>query len=151
MESFSLDVFDGDFLSIVGSNGSGKTTLLRTLLDLLPPLAGQVKTSAEVRFGYVPQKSKPNLGFPLTVEQVVMLGRVKRIGPMKLPQFKDVQAVVTALSSVGISKLSRKYVHTLSGGQYQRTLIARALASEPNILVLDEPTTGMDIVAEHNF
>jgi ABC-type cobalamin/Fe3+-siderophores transport system ATPase subunit len=80
-----------------------------------------------------------------------MLGRTKKIGPLRKPSAKDYHIVMESLASVGIEKLGTRYIHSLSGGQYQRALIARALASEPNILVLDEPTTGMDIVAEHGF
>jgi manganese/iron transport system ATP-binding protein len=151
LNSFSLDVQYGDFLSIVGSNGSGKTTLIRTLLKLIEPVAGKIVRDTNLTFGYVPQSRKTNLNFPLTVEQVVMHGRVKKMGLFKTPTKKDLQIVKQCLEDLNILPLSSKLINTLSGGQYQRMLIARALASEPNCVVFDEPTTGMDIVAEHSF
>jgi manganese/iron transport system ATP-binding protein len=151
LNSFSLDVQYGDFLSIVGSNGSGKTTLIRTLLKLIEPVAGKIVRDTNLTFGYVPQSRKTNLNFPLTVEQVVMHGRVKKMGLFKTPTKNDLQIVKQCLEDLNILPLSSKLINTLSGGQYQRMLIARALASEPNCVVFDEPTTGMDIVAEHSF
>lgn len=151
LESFSLEIMSSDFLSIVGSNGSGKTTLVKTILNLQKPLSGKVAIESGVTFGYVPQKSNTNMSFPLTVNDVVMHGRVPHMGLFRRPSLYDQEIVAKAIADVGIEKLSHHGIHTLSGGQYQRMLIARALASQPDILVFDEPTTGMDIVAEHSF
>lgn len=151
LKSFSLTLNSGNFLTIVGSNGSGKTTLLRTILGFLKPLSGNVTTKAGLRFGYVPQRAKTQMHFPLTVEQVVMLGRTQLIGLFKSSGAKDRAKVHEALEELGILNLANKRIGTLSGGQYQRTLVARALASEPHIMIFDEPTAGMDLVAQHQF
>lgn len=144
----SLAIPPGDFLAVVGPNGGGKTTLLRTLLAVLPPLAGRREQPAPLRVGYVPQRDHVDALWPLTVEQVTMMGRFPRLGLGRGPGPADRAAVETALERVAISGLAGRRFRTLSGGQRQRTLIARALAAEPQLLVLDEPTNGMDPAAE---
>jgi ABC-type Mn2+/Zn2+ transport system ATPase subunit len=144
----SLAIPPGDFLAVVGPNGGGKTTLLRTLLGVLPPLAGRREQPAPLRVGYVPQRDHVDALWPLTVDQVTMMGRTPRFGLGRGPSAADRAAVSTALARVAISALASRRFRTLSGGQRQRTLIARALAAEPQLLVLDEPTNGMDPSAE---
>jgi ABC-type Mn2+/Zn2+ transport system ATPase subunit len=144
----SLAIPPGDFLAIVGPNGGGKTTLVRTLLGVLRPLAGRREQPAPLRVGYVPQRDHVDALWPLTVEQVTMMGRTPRLGPGRGPGDADRAAVATALERVAISGLAGRRFRTLSGGQRQRTLIARALAAEPQLLALDEPTNGMDPAAE---
>lgn len=145
-----LTVRQGQFLGVVGPNGAGKTTLVRTMLGLLPPIGGTISFPAKhkPRFGYVPQRASVDLGFPLTAFEVALMGRYGLIGPMRRPAEADRQKAKAALADVGMAELSASLFHTLSGGQRQRVLVARALASEPEILVLDEPTTGLDLAAE---
>jgi len=145
--SFSIEA--GDYFGLVGPNGSGKTTILRAILGTIHPLAGEVRVHAPsarpIRFGYVPQRDTVDYVLPYTVGEVVLMGRYHQIGLMRLPSQKDREIVRETLNHVDISDLHDRPLKELSGGQKQRVLIARALASEPDILVLDEPTNGMDL------
>ena len=143
--AFSLN--EGDFLGMVGPNGAGKTTVLRALLGTLKPLSGTVTRAPGLRFGYVPQRDQVDYSFPLKVLDVVLMGRYDRIGLGRRPGKDDRARAMVALEHVGIPDLAGQPLKDLSGGQKQRTLIARALVGEPNILVLDEPTNGMDLVS----
>ena len=143
--SFSIEV--GDFLGLVGPNGAGKTTILRALLGTNAPLAGTVTLAPGLRFGYVPQRDQVDYNFPLRVIDVVMMGRYDRIGLIRRPGADDRRRAITALEHVGIANLADRALTDLSGGQKQRALIARALVGDPNVLVLDEPTNGMDLVS----
>ena len=147
LTDISFHIPEGDFLGLVGPNGAGKTTILRALLGTLQPLGGSVTRSPTLRFGYVPQRDQVDYNFPLKVIDVVMMGRYDRIGLGRRPSDEDRKRAVEALDHVGIAHLADHPLVDLSGGQKQRTLIARALVGEPNILVLDEPTNGMDLVA----
>ncbi len=144
----SLEIRRGEFWGIVGPNGSGKTTLLRTILGTQAPLAGGVRRVKGLAFGYVPQTGTLDEGFPLTVAEIVMMGRYHRIGLFKRPGPGDRDRVGQALADVGISNLADNLYRDLSGGQKQRCLIARALAGDPDVLVLDEPTTGVDMTSQ---
>jgi ABC-type Mn2+/Zn2+ transport system ATPase subunit len=145
-----LSLGPGAFLGVVGPNGSGKTTLIRTMIGLLAPVAGEVRYPRGPRpaFGYVPQKGDIDLSFPLTAAEIVLMGRYPRIGRGCRPGPADRAAAQRALAEVGVADLAPRAFHELSGGQRQRVLLARALAGEPEVLVLDEPTTGMDLPAE---
>jgi ABC-type Mn2+/Zn2+ transport system ATPase subunit len=147
LTDISFDINEGDFLGLVGPNGAGKTTILRTFLGSLEPLGGTVVISPNLRFGYVPQRDSVDSGFPLKVIDVVMMGRYDRVGLGRRPGADDRRRAHQALEHVGIDDLANRPLTNLSGGQKQRTLIARALVGEPNVLVLDEPTNGMDLVA----
>jgi ABC-type Mn2+/Zn2+ transport system ATPase subunit len=150
LRDVALDVPAGDFLGIVGPNGAGKTTLLKALLGTLAPLGGSIRIPEQgVVFGYVPQREAVDETFPLTVHEMILMGRFARIGLLHRPRAGDHERVVESAKHVGIVDLLDRRYRTLSGGQKQRTLIARALAAEPTILVLDEPTNGMDLPAEH--
>jgi ABC-type Mn2+/Zn2+ transport system ATPase subunit len=150
LDDVNLTVYTGDFLGIVGPNGAGKTTLLKALLGTLPPVRGFVSSGARAGlFGYVPQRQGVDETFPLTVREMIMMGRFARIGLLRRPRPDDESRVVAAAEHVGIAPLLDRRYRTLSGGQKQRTLIARALAAEPRVLVLDEPTNGMDLPAEN--
>jgi ABC-type Mn2+/Zn2+ transport system ATPase subunit len=142
----SFDIPEGDFLGLVGPNGSGKTTILRAILNTLNPMAGTVTRAPGLRFGYVPQRDQVDYGFPLKVLDVVLMGRYDRIGIGRRPSADDRKHALSALDHVGIADLAGQPLSALSGGQKQRTLIARALVGRPNVLVLDEPTNGMDLV-----
>jgi ABC-type Mn2+/Zn2+ transport system ATPase subunit len=147
LTDLTFDIPEGDFLGLVGPNGAGKTTILRAILGTLHPLAGTVRRVDGLRFGYVPQRDQVDYGFPLKVLDVVLMGRYDRIGLLRRPTAHDRRLALAALDHVGIEDLAQRPLGDLSGGQKQRTLIARALVGEPNVLVLDEPTNGMDLVA----
>ena len=150
LQDVDLDVPAGDFLGIVGPNGAGKTTLLKALLGTLRPIRGTIRRPDEgVVFGYVPQRQAVDETFPLTVREMILMGRFARIGLVRRPGPDDHARVAEAAEHVAIGDLLGRRYRTLSGGQKQRTLIARALAAEPTVLVLDEPTNGMDLPAEN--
>ena len=148
-----LSIAAGDGVGVVGPNGSGKTTLVRTMLGLLRPVRGAVTfpLRRRPRFGYVPQRAGVDGGFPLTALEVTLMGRYGLIGPVRRPRAVDVERARAALGDVGAADLGPRMFHALSGGQRQRILVARALASEPEILVLDEPTNGMDLPSEQGM
>ncbi len=144
----------GAFVGIVGPNGSGKTTLLRTILALLPPVRGQIRyprLGRSPRVGYVPQRQATDLTWPLSALEIVLMGRYRRIGIARWRSRDDLEAARAALAQVGIADLAERPFHALSGGQQQRVLTARALCGEPELLLLDEPTTGMDLAAERSM
>lgn len=143
----NFNIPQGDFLGLVGPNGAGKTTVLRALLGTLSPLGGTIRRAPGLRFGYVPQREQVSSHFPLRVLDVVLMGRYDRIGLGRRPGRDDRERAFRALEQVGIADLAERRLTALSGGQKQRTLIARALVGEPNVLVLDEPTNGMDLVS----
>ena len=147
LTNLSFTIPEGDFLGIVGPNGSGKTTVVRAMLGTLEPLEGVVVRAPNLRFGYVPQRDHVDSSFPLSVMDVVLMGRYDRIPVGRRPAAADRDRAQRALEQVGIAALADRPLASLSGGQKQRTLIARALVGEPNILVLDEPTNGMDLVS----
>jgi manganese/zinc/iron transport system ATP- binding protein len=147
LTGISFDIPEGDFLGLVGPNGAGKTTILRAILGTLAPLGGSITRVPGLRFGYVPQRDQVDYNFPLKVVDVVLMGRYDRIGLGRRPRASDRQHALDALEHVGIPDLAEHPISALSGGQKQRTLIARALVGRPNVLVLDEPLSGMDLVA----
>ena len=147
LSDLTFEIPEGDFLGLVGPNGAGKTTILRAILGNLAPMAGSVTVAPRLRFGYVPQRDSVDYGFPLKVVDVVMMGRYDRIGLGRRPSADDARRAIEALAQVGIAHLRDQQLSSLSGGQKQRTLIARALVGEPSMLVLDEPTNGMDLVS----
>ena len=149
LDDMNLVLRVGDNLAIVGPNGCGKTTLLKALLGILPPLKGQIRRAAEVRFGYVPQRQYVDEVYPFTTLEIVLMGRYRLLGALARPSSSDKQIALRCLDHVGIADLANRRYRELSGGQKQRVLIARALASEPAVLVLDEPTNDMDIGSEH--
>ena len=147
LPDLTFSIAEGDFLGMVGPNGAGKTTILRAILGTLKPLSGTITHTPNIRFGYVPQRDQVDYNFPLTVVDVVLMGRYDRIGLGRRPGDRDRDLACKALDHVGIRDLADQSLSLLSGGQKQRTLIARALVGEPNVLVLDEPTSGMDLVS----
>jgi ABC-type Mn2+/Zn2+ transport system ATPase subunit len=153
LPAIDLTVVPGTYLGVVGPNASGKTTLVRTMLGLLPPVSGRVEhpRGRPPRFGYVPQRTDSERSFPMTALDLVTMGRFPRAGLIARVSRRDRDLARACLQEVGLEAVVGKPLHTLSGGQRQRSLIARALATEPEVLILDEPTTGMDIVAESSL
>lgn len=145
-----LAVRSGSTLGVLGPNGAGKTALLKSLLGLLPLLEGKrtLPQGRAPRVGYVPQRDRLEMSWPLSVLDVVLMGRVRLIGPIKRYSAHDRAKALQAMEEIGIADLARRPVFALSGGQHQKVLIARALAAEPELLVLDEPTSAMDPAAE---
>jgi ABC-type Mn2+/Zn2+ transport system ATPase subunit len=148
LENVRLDIYRGDFFGLVGPNGSGKTTLLRCLLGILKPLRGQVTRAEGVRIGYVPQREMLDPLFPLTALDIVLMGRYPHVGAFRSPRRADRELAMRCLEQVGLVDYADKLYRELSGGQRQRVLIARALAVQPSLLVLDEPTNGLDLPTE---
>lgn len=160
LEHVSLNVHKGDYLGLIGPNGAGKTTLIKLLLGLLPLQQGTIKLfgqDAEMvtersKIGYVPQKATNfDANFPATVEEIVLMGRFAKRGLFKSMTKVDTQAVATALALVDLQGYEKRLIGDLSGGEQQRVFIARALVGEPEIIVLDEPTTGVDAETRSKF
>jgi ABC-type Mn2+/Zn2+ transport system ATPase subunit len=161
LSDLTLDVEEGEFLGIIGPNGSGKTTLLKAVLGLLTPISGTVQVfdchcselrcSHRARIGYLPQKEPIDPDFPLTVLETVTMGRYGAIGLFKRPGRSDREIALLSLSQVGMEPYRDAPLGHLSGGQQQRVLIARAIAQQPEILLLDEPTTGIDLPTQQNL
>lgn len=160
VKNITLNIHEGDYLGIIGPNGSGKTTLLKLMLGLLKPTEGEVRLFGTpvkdfkdwYKLGYVPQKAV-NFDplFPVTVWEVVAMGRLGRRGLGKSLSAADDKAIDSALDEVGMQEFRKRLIGDLSGGQQQRVFIARALATEPSVIFLDEPTTGIDVEAQEQF
>lgn len=153
LNNISLKVEEGDFLALLGPNGSGKSTLLKLILGLLKPMSGEIKLFGESSntfkhrewIGYVSQKSNSfNSGFPATVQEVVKSGLTKPLGLFKRPKKDATAQVKEVLTAVGMEQFANRNIGELSGGQQQRVFIARALIAQPKLLILDEPTVGID-------
>jgi zinc transport system ATP-binding protein len=159
LRDLNLTVQTGEVVAILGANGSGKSTLIRAALGLVPLASGEVSLFGVPqrrfrqwrRIGYVPQRIGAGSGVPATVREVVAAGRLAKRGFLRLPTKADREAVTEAIATVGLAERAGEPVANLSGGQQQRTLIARALASEPDLLVLDEPTAGVDARSQEAF
>jgi len=157
LQNVHLEVFKDDFLGIVGPNGGGKTTLLKLMLGLVLPHKGQVRVlgaaprRVRARIGYVPQHAQVDASVPADVLDVVLMGRLSHSlwGPKY--SSRDVAKARDALAQTGTEALARRPIGTLSGGQRQRVLIARALAGDAELLLLDEPTAGVDVHMERGL
>ncbi len=153
LRGLDLVVPEGQFLALLGANGSGKSTLVRGLTGLQPLTRGELRLfgtpfdrfSAWRRIGYVPQRAGAGSGVPASVREVVSSGRLARRRLLRPLGAADRRAIDDAIALVGLTDRARDGVGTLSGGQQQRVLIARALAGEPELLLLDEPTAGVDL------
>ncbi|MFA5077563.1 MAG: metal ABC transporter ATP-binding protein [Candidatus Micrarchaeia archaeon] len=160
LDNASFELRRGDFVGMIGPNGAGKTTLVKLMLGLLKPGQGTIKLFgkelAEFRdwkkIGYVPQKATSfDPDFPATVLEAASMGRFASAGLMNQLSAADNKAVEDSLRRTGMLSMAGKRIGELSGGQQQRVFIARALASEPELLILDEPTVGVDAEAQHDF
>ncbi|MCE5330096.1 metal ABC transporter ATP-binding protein [bacterium] len=151
LENISFNVEEGQNIALIGPNGAGKSTLFKALVGLLPLDSGKILIHG-LQVGhhtdcvaYVPQKEEIDWQFPITVFEVVMMGRYSKIKKFKNPQKKDKEAVYESLLQMGIRDLAFSKISELSGGQQQKVFIARAIAQEPHILLMDEPFTGVDM------
>jgi zinc transport system ATP-binding protein len=160
LENISFEIFHSEYIAIIGPNGGGKTTLIRMLLGLEKPTSGTIKIfgkklenfKAWHKIGYVPQRAAHvDANFPATVEDIVKMGRIAKRKLFAASTQEDKKAVFDAMQKMDIVNLKDKMVGTLSGGQRQRVMIARALASSPEILILDEPNTGVDVKSQQRF
>ncbi len=160
LQGISLSVYRGDYDGIIGPNGGGKTTLLKIILGLLKPTSGKVRLFGRdiedfkewSKLGYLPQKMTQADGrFPITVQEVVGQGRIAKAGFFRRLSEADFAAVDRALKMGEVYDLKDRLISDLSGGERQRVFIARALAGEPEILILDEPATGIDVASQSRF
>lgn len=150
LSDVSFHVLAGDRLAIVGPNGAGKSTLLKAIAGFIPPTVGEIQVHGHTPIGhiciaYVSQRSEVDWRFPVTVFDVIMMGRAGRLGPLRRPQAADRTLVRRALADVGLLDLADRQIHRLSGGQQQRMFIARALAQEAELILMDEPFAGLDV------
>jgi manganese/iron transport system ATP-binding protein len=156
LEGISLRLDGGERVALVGPNGAGKTTLFRVIAGLLRPTGGEVRVCGRrpgehICIAYLPQRSQVDWGFPVTVADVVMMGRVGRIGLLRRPGAADRERVRRCLESVGLTELAERQIGELSGGQQQRMFIARSLAQEAQLMLMDEPLTGLDLPAQEGI
>ena len=157
LEDVSLELLEGEITGIIGPNGAGKSTLFKVILGLLRPwkgevlLFGQPSRSQRTLVGYMPQVELVDWDFPVTVADVALMGRYGRLGLLRRPTRADRRASEAALDRVGMAHLRRQLIGELSWGQRRRVLLARALADNPRLLLLDEPLAGLDATAQHQF
>lgn len=155
----TMQIYEKDFLGLIGPNGSGKTTLISVILGLIPPTTGSLKLFGESfvrsnlrRVGYVPQKAMASAtNFPSTVFETVLMGRVPNAGILHRFGKQDFRRVEEVLSLLGLYDLRKRKIGELSGGQSQRVFLAKALVADPQLLILDEPTSGVDTKSAAEF
>ncbi len=156
LEEISFEIAPGERVAVVGPNGAGKSTLLKAIAGTLKPTTGRIQIFGQppgghICIGYVPQRNQIDWRFPVTVADVVMMGRAGKIGLFRWPHKRDWALVQQALAQVNMTALAQRQIGELSGGQQQRVFVARALAQEAEILLLDEPLTGLDAPNQEAF
>jgi len=156
LEDLSFELIAGEQVAVVGPNGAGKSTLFRVIAGVLPASSGQVtvygsQPGGHICIAYVPQRSQVDWRFPVSVADVVMMGRVGKLGLFRRPGRKDWDLVHQSLQVVGMDDLARRQIGELSGGQQQRVFIARALAQEAALMLMDEPLTGLDVPSQQDI
>jgi zinc transport system ATP-binding protein len=157
LQDIDLTIYEKDFLTIIGPNGGGKTTILKLILGLLRPTTGTITVfggkpqHARSSIGYLPQLLVSEFDFPISVLEVVLMGRLGKTGPGRRYSKKDVAIALDALDNVGMREFQRTAIGHLSGGQRQRVFIARALATQPRLLLLDEPVSSVDTKWQQSF
>ena len=155
-QKLNLSVYRGQFAGLVGPSGAGKSTLLKSVLGIVPLIEGEITVAGEringrtpKKVGYVPQIETVDWNFPVTVEQVVVMGLYRHMGYLPWPSRSDRKRVGELLDQLGIGKYAHRHIKALSGGEQQRVFLARALVGRPELLVLDEPTAGVDLKTQH--
>jgi manganese/iron transport system ATP-binding protein len=153
LDDVTFQVFRGERIAIVGPNGAGKSTLLKVVAGILGPSSGRADiygfgAGGHICIGYVPQRSQVDWSFPVTVSDVVMMGRAAKLGLLRHPRRSDWERVRESLVLVGMADFAKRQIGELSGGQQQRVFIARALAQEAELLLMDEPLTGLDVPSQ---
>lgn len=153
LQNVSIKIQTSELIAVVGPNGAGKTTLIKIVAGILKPNKGNVcvyghKPGGHVCIAYVPQRSQVDWSFPVTVAEVVMMGRIRKIGPFRWPTKMDWDFIQQALQRVEMSEFASRRIGELSGGQQQRVFLAQALAQEAEIILLDEPFTGLDLSSQ---
>jgi len=156
LDDITFHLHEGERVAVVGPNGAGKSTLFKVVAGVLPPTSGEVRIfgsrpRGHVCIGYIPQRSQVDWNFPVTVADVVMMGRSAKLGPLNWPHKKDWEHVNHALDTVDLADLATRQIGQLSGGQQQRMFIARALAQEAELMLMDEPLTGLDTPSQEGI
>jgi manganese/iron transport system ATP-binding protein len=156
LEGVSCDLREGEQVAVVGPNGAGKSSLFKAIVGLLRPRSGEIRyfgadAAAPSAVAYVPQRSQVDWRFPVSVADVVMMGRAGRVGLLRRPGARDRALVAEALELVRLAPLARRQISELSGGQQQRVFLARALAQEARLLLMDEPLSGLDLRSQEDI
>ena len=156
LDNVSFDLRPGEHVAVVGPNGAGKSTLLKAVAGVLTPSSGSVTVyghgpGGHICIAYVPQRTAVDWQFPVTVSDVVLMGRIGQLGLLRQPGKRDLAQVRECLELVGIADLAKRQISELSGGQQQRMFIARALAQEAELMLMDEPLTGLDIPSQEGI
>ena len=156
LQDLTFELIAGEQVAVVGPNGAGKSTLFKLIAGVLPASSGQVtvygsQPGGHICIAYVPQRSQVDWRFPVSVADVVMMGRVGKLGLFRRPGRKDWDLVHQSLQVVGMDGLARRQIGELSGGQQQRVFIARALAQEAELMLMDEPLTGLDVPSQQDI
>jgi manganese/iron transport system ATP-binding protein len=156
LENITFHLHQGERIAVVGPNGAGKSTLFKAVAGVLSPTSGEVNIfgslpGSHVCIAYIPQRSQVDWNFPVNVADVVMMGRSAKLGPLNWPHKRDWEQVHRALETVELSNLASRQISQLSGGQQQRMFIARALAQEAELMLMDEPLTGLDTPAQEGL
>jgi manganese/iron transport system ATP-binding protein len=156
LDDITFHLHEGERVAVVGPNGAGKSTLFKVVSGVLPPTSGEVsifgsRPGGHVCIAYIPQRSQVDWNFPVNVADVVMMGRSAKLGPLNWPHKKDWEQVRRALETVQLTSLASRQISQLSGGQQQRMFIARALAQEAELMLMDEPLTGLDTPSQEDL
>jgi manganese/iron transport system ATP-binding protein len=156
LDDVSFQLHHGERVAVVGPNGAGKSTLFKSIAGVLKPISGEIKVyghgpGGHICIAYLSQRSQVDWSFPVTVSDVVMMGRIGKLGLLRWPKHRDWEIVRQALVDVGLEELTNRQIGELSGGQQQRMFIARALAQEAELMLMDEPLTGLDISSQESI
>jgi len=156
LDDVSFQLHHGERVAVVGPNGAGKSTLFKAIAGVLKPISGEIKVyghgpGGHICIAYLSQRSQVDWSFPVTVSDVVMMGRIGKLGLLRWPKHRDWEIVHQALVDVGLEELANRQIGELSGGQQQRMFIARALAQEAELMLMDEPLTGLDIGSQESI